>query len=264
MTYTVYKHVSPDGKVYIGITSGRPETRWKRNGNGYKNNKHLYSAIQLYGWDAFDHVVIAEGLTKEEACDMEQSLISSYNSTDPNHGYNFTIGGNVGSLGYRHSDEAKIRISQSARNISDETRRKKSESHKGRVVSEETRRKLSESKMGTKNPQFGKHPSEETRRKLSEASKNRSEETRRKVSEALSGENHPMYGKHHSAESRAKMSKAHANRVLCVETGIVYDSLSDAGNSVGKTFGAIAHACRGRCKTAGGFHWRYIDDDSSE
>ena len=62
-------------------------------------------------------------------------------------------------------------------NPSDETRRKIIESNKSRIVSEETKRKMSES---------SKNPSEETRRKISEANKGstRSEETRRKMSES--------------------------------------------------------------------------------
>ena len=33
--YTVYKHTSPIGKVYIGITKMNPIRRWS-NGKGYK------------------------------------------------------------------------------------------------------------------------------------------------------------------------------------------------------------------------------------
>ena len=65
-------------------------------------------------------------------------------------------------------------------NMSDETRRKMSESHKEQTVTDETRRKLSESLKG-------RTFSEESRRKLSEAAKHRSpisDETRRKLSEA--------------------------------------------------------------------------------
>ena len=72
-------------------------------------------------------------------------------------------------------------------NISDETRKKMSESQKGRTLSEETRKKISEAKKG--------HIfSAETRKKLSEAKKGRitwnkgltlSEEHRRKISEAM-------------------------------------------------------------------------------
>ena len=53
-------------------------------------------------------------------------------------------------------------------------------------MSEEHRRKNSESHKGENNPNFGKHFSEEHRRKMSEALKGRtfSDESRRKMSEA--------------------------------------------------------------------------------
>ena len=46
--FKVYIHTSPNGKVYIGITSRDAEKRWN-NGHNYKPNKHFYSAIQKYG-----------------------------------------------------------------------------------------------------------------------------------------------------------------------------------------------------------------------
>ena len=36
--YTVYKHTSPHGKVYIGITSQSPIRRWRKDGSGYKSH----------------------------------------------------------------------------------------------------------------------------------------------------------------------------------------------------------------------------------
>ena len=52
--YTVYKHTSPNGKVYIGITCKPTKARWK-NGKGYKNNDYFYNAILKYGWENFSH-----------------------------------------------------------------------------------------------------------------------------------------------------------------------------------------------------------------
>ena len=94
--------------------------------------------------------------------------------------------------------------------MSEETRRKISESKKGKKrapFSEEHRRKMSEAKKG-------RTFSEETRRKMSEAKKgkHRSEETRRKISEAIKGEKHPLFGKHHSEETRRKMSESHKRK----------------------------------------------------
>ena len=34
--FIVYKHTCPNGKVYIGITCQKPQNRWGKDGNGYK------------------------------------------------------------------------------------------------------------------------------------------------------------------------------------------------------------------------------------
>lgn len=64
--YCVYKHTTPNGKVYIGITRRNPITRWQ-NGNGYKRNKHFMGAILKYGWDNIKHEILFSGLTEQEA-----------------------------------------------------------------------------------------------------------------------------------------------------------------------------------------------------
>lgn len=44
-TYTVYKHTSPNGKVYIGITKLSVERRWQE-GKNYKTSSHFNNAIK--------------------------------------------------------------------------------------------------------------------------------------------------------------------------------------------------------------------------
>ena len=65
-TYYVYRHISPNGKSYIGITKQEPTRRFQ-NGNGYKTQRAFYRAIQKYGWDSFKHEILEEGLTEKEA-----------------------------------------------------------------------------------------------------------------------------------------------------------------------------------------------------
>lgn len=68
------------------------------------------------------------------------------------------------------------------------------------------------------------------------------------------------FGKGHivTDEERRKMSEAKKKPLMCVETGVVYDCAEEASKyvSVGKQ--CITHACNGRCKTAGGYHWKYV------
>lgn len=89
--WTVYVHISPSNKYYVGITKLRPIERWGTQGQMYKKQL-FYNAIQKYGWDNFEHVIIAEHLTKDEACKMEMTLIESLDSYGE-HGYNGDSGG---------------------------------------------------------------------------------------------------------------------------------------------------------------------------
>ena len=92
--YCVYMHTNKiNGKKYIGITSQKPENRW-RGGHGYRGKQRkFYLAILKYGWDNFDHVVIASNLSMDEACEMEVALIKKYNTAGSKTGYNTDLGG---------------------------------------------------------------------------------------------------------------------------------------------------------------------------
>jgi hypothetical protein len=91
-TFSVYKHTSPDGKVYIGITKSEPEHRFNK-GRGYKQNDLFYSDICKFGWENFKHEIIASGLSVDEACTLEIELIREYDSINPNKCYNLQNGG---------------------------------------------------------------------------------------------------------------------------------------------------------------------------
>lgn len=90
--WTVYKHTTPNDKVYIGITSRKPQSRWRENGKGYKNQL-FWKAIEKYGWENIKHEIIKENLTEQEAKLLEIELIKQYNSANSDYGYNLTIGG---------------------------------------------------------------------------------------------------------------------------------------------------------------------------
>lgn len=229
--YTIYKHTTPSGKVYTGITECTVEKRWE-NGSGYKSNKHFYSAIEKYGRDNIKYEIVVTGLNKQQACKVEQSLIKYFDSTNPNKGYNHSIGGECGSLGVHPSDETRKKLSKAheGKRPSGECIRKSIEAHKGKHVDMKTRMKISEKLKG-------RPLSIETRRKMSEARKGR------KISEHMI----------------IAMTKATSKKVLCVETGKVYESLSEAERQLGISFKNISNVLRGKSKTAGGYHWEYAE-----
>lgn len=109
-SYKLYKHTSPSGKVYFGITKQDLNQRWKY-GSGYKDNVYFWRAIQKYGWNSISHELIRDGLTREEAEALEIEYIGKYDSTNRDKGYNRAPGGHL------------------LPTISDETRKKMSENH---------------------------------------------------------------------------------------------------------------------------------------
>ena len=88
--YSVYCHTFPNGKKYIGITKMDVKKRWD-NGFGYSSQPKIARAIAKFGWDNIKHEILAVGLTKELANQLEQYYIAKYDSFV--NGYNSTIGG---------------------------------------------------------------------------------------------------------------------------------------------------------------------------
>lgn len=129
--YYVYCHLNKiNNKRYIGLTrEANPSDRWGANGINYKNCPCFYNAIQKYGWNNFEHLILKENLSEEDAEYWEKYYIKTYNTVSPN-GYNLTYGG-------EHKKE-----------ISDITRQRLRDSHKGQIISEETKKKMSNNRMG--------------------------------------------------------------------------------------------------------------------
>lgn len=101
--HCVYKLTFPNGKIYIGQCDGAPQKRW-REGEGYKG-QYVYAAIQEYGWAAIKKEILSNGLSLNEANDMERYYIQFFNSRD--EGYNRTDGGDNST---RQSTTKKIAI----------------------------------------------------------------------------------------------------------------------------------------------------------
>lgn len=108
--YIVYKHQSRiTGKVYIGITCQNPIKRWGAR-NNYRGCLHFYAAILKYGWDSFDHIILYDSLSKDEAITIEKTLIVHYKSLGIS--YNITEGGEGVIKDCGVSEETRIKMSE--------------------------------------------------------------------------------------------------------------------------------------------------------
>lgn len=218
--YTVYMHICPNNKKYIGITCKKPKYRWG-NGKGYKNNDHFYKAIQKYGWENIKHIILFEELTKEEAEQKEIEFIAKYNTTNREYGYNNENGGHyVGKV----SKRSKSKISKSVKELwkneeyrkkqtlknprmlgkhhSEETKQKMREKALGRKISPEQKEKLRQSHLGKKitDEQKEKQRQKMLGRKMSEA-------TKKKLSEQRKGKPTWIKGQKLTEEHKKNISK---------------------------------------------------------
>ena len=89
---TVYMHIFPNGKRYVGITMHDIRTR-TGNGTGYKKNISMAEDIEKYGWNNVQSIICAEELDIPEACALEVQLIREFDTTNPEKGYNRSKGG---------------------------------------------------------------------------------------------------------------------------------------------------------------------------
>lgn len=217
--YIVYCHTNKvSGKKYVGQTYQGIVERWHQHQKD-KSCFVFHNAIKSYGdgEDIWEHQVLEENLTKEEASLREIHWIATLNTNmkKGGHGYNMTDGGEdpPSHKGIPKSEEHKQKM-------------------RNRKISDETRKKISDSHMGEKNPNFGKITSLKTRELLSKATKGipKSEETKQKMSQAAMGntngagsirtqefkdnlrekrigENNPFFGKKHSDETLKVISE---------------------------------------------------------
>ena len=219
--YSVYQHINKiNGKRYIGITKQVPSQRWGVNGINYRDKSpRFWAAICKYGWDNFEHIIISDGIEKNEACEMEIKLIKEYRTQERDFGYNILEGGSAPEL------------------------------------PEEVRKRMSKSMMGNKNG-LGHVCSEEKKKKISDAQKGRklTPEHRKALSLAKKGKSHASP----SEETRKKISESHdKNQVLCIENGVVYESIHDCARKLNLHATNVCKCCKGKIKSTGGYHLTY-------
>lgn len=59
--------------------------------------------------------------------------------------------------------------------------------------------------------------------------------------------------------SRENKDNGVSKSILCIETGKIYPSTMEAERQTGVNRANVISCCRGRYKTAGGYHWKYCD-----
>ncbi len=251
-TWIIYKHTNKiNGKSYIGQTSQKVNRRWQY-GNGYKQDKLFYRAIRKYGWKNFEHTILNDNInSKKEANDLEQYWIDYYHTWigDPNcMGYNLTPGG--------------------------DTRE---------IISESTKQKLRDANLGKKHTLITKQKMSASRGKkiicieTQEVFKSiRAAEIKynnRAIHKCISGACQTACGYHWAyltdnekilklskyAGTNIKTNNHPVSKVICVELDQKFNSIKEASQALNIDASHISRVCLGHRKTAGGYHWKYVN-----
>jgi hypothetical protein len=246
MAYIYILKNKVNNKLYVGQTTNiiKRFSSHKKS----KSSQIISRAIRKHGWDNFIKYVY---LCPKCLLDfIEKFLIKIFKATDSSCGYNIYSGGNKNK---KYSEEFKEKLS---------------EVHKGQFA-------------GEKHPMYGKHHSEESKKKMSETQlknpskywlgKHHSDATKIKMSEnrkgKFSGKDSPFYGTHRSDKTKKKIGKANkgrksklAKKVICVDTGKIFDSILAASKYIGCSENSIGNCCRGKTKTGAGYHWMFYDE----
>lgn len=245
--WIVYVHTNRiNNKKYVGQTSRSLEDRSGNNGVGYKKNPRFWRAIQKYGWDNFNHEIIASELEKVEADKLEKKLIKKLKTQDKQYGYNITDGGD-GVVGWEPSNE--------------------------------WRKKNSERNKGENNPMYGKRHAEETRQKQSFAKQGKYDGSKNPMYGIHRyGKNSPNYGRSMSDEQKEKIRQTRMGKysginssnckpIFCIELNRIFWSTKQACDEFGFFASGISNCLRGIYAYSGRhpndkekkLHWIYVN-----
>jgi len=232
-----------NGKIYVGQDSNN-------NSKYLGGGKLLKLAIKKYGKDNFVKEIIEECSSMDELSEREVYWIDIFNSKDKNIGYNILDGGLISPMyNNTHTDETKEKMSNNHYDCN-----------------------------GENNPMYGKTFEDVWREKgLSEKEiKIKWDEWLKKRSELSKGENNGMYGrqrfgkdnpffnKKHTEETKNKLRKNSKIKKTVLQYSLdgqlikKWDSTMDVYRELKLN---CRNACRGLTKTAGGFKWKYKNEN---
>ena len=279
--FTIYIHINKiNHKIYVGQTCQIPEKRW-RNGEGYKGSPYFYNAIKKYGWDNFEHIILKENLTQEEANQMEKYYIQIFNSNNTNFGYNIKPGGqNV------NSEALSKKLTQRWDSLERRENYSKKMKEYYKNLSKEDFEKIQNKKRGVNHPKSKSVICKETGDKfisIREAAKWCGlENSPSNISAQIRGERksagkHPItkeplhwYFEKEGIENSSEIqsSRRKGSKVQNIETNKIFNSMVEAGLWAGVKNNRICESCKSNGKKGAGkhpvtgerLHWIYFNN----
>jgi group I intron endonuclease len=227
MNAYIYKITNPNGKVYIGSTVDLKDRYYRYKTNRVKAQLKISRSIEKYGWDSqlFEVIFIC---SKEDKLFYENKYATLYD----------VLGENGLNLSIPKSEDIMY-------SLSNETRNKIGESHKGKKISDENKIKTStffkEWHSQNEHPMKGKTPWN-------------------KGKSFLVGEENPMYGVKRSKEwkeNQSSLMKKIAKRgennnksklIIDISTGIYFVNIREASEMLNVNYSTLKNMINGSSK----------------
>ena len=222
-----------NNKKYIG-QSINIKQRWYKHvyelKSGHHDNDYLQKSWNKYGEENFKFYIL-EYCDKKFLDEREIYYIDFHNTMNRDYGYNLKSGG------------------QSSNYVCDEVKEKISMSNKKSYQNSNLRQIRSVDALN----QWAKP----------------------EIKQKIMGENNGMYGKHHTEETRKKISEKKIGKpsskrntipVFCIELNQVFKDAVTACKELGlnkSNTGSLLEACRGKRKTCGGYHWKFLLENNT-
>ena len=231
----IYKITSPSNKIYIGQT-----TNYSKRHNAYKNHKckrqpKLFASIEKYGF--INHTIEIVKECQVEDLNYYERYYQEYYESVLN-GLNLRYTATTDKSGF----------------MSEESKKRMSDSGKGKIITEEWRKNLSIAGMGRK------HTKEE-KQKISQShkGKKKSVEHIAKIQATLKTMQMPKRSEETKALQSLNNGKSKKVNQYDLQGNFInqFRSCSQAGRELGISNMGISCCALGKTKTAGGFVWKY-------
>jgi group I intron endonuclease len=231
----IYKITSPSGKIYIGQT-----TNYSKRHNAYKNHKckgqpKLFASIEKYGFVNHTIEIVKECEVKD--LNYYERYYQEYYESVLN-GLNLRYTATTDKSGF----------------MSEETKKKMSDSGKGKIITEEWRKNLSIAGTNRKH-------TEEEKQKISQANKGKikTPEHIAKIQATLKTMKMPKRSEETKALQSLNNGKSKKVNQYDLEGNFInqFRSGAEANRELGISVMSISSCALGKLKTGGGFVWKY-------
>ena len=260
-----------NNKIYIGRTKNlekRISYHIRDAKYSKKNKTYFHKSINKYGIENFEFKILEENLSEKESKEREIYYINIYDAKSLN-GMNLTIGGDGVS---NPSDDVRKRMSENGKGQESFWKGKKlpkevcdkiSKTKRGTVLSQETKNKISKGNKGKIRTEEMKIRYSESHKGITSWAKGKkfTDQHRKKMSLSR-GHSPTRLGMKATQETLYKRSLAmkgkNAKKIICLETKVIYSSLTEASKKLNICVTNISRCLKGQRKTIGGYTWDYI------